>query len=115
MRRKVEELDDLIARAAPDTPFGDTAAPGAAARPRGDGGAAPLREARDLWAARLREVVTLLESLRLGLLKLHAGGAVPQTLTADLEAAREMRQRLGHLLKAQAEVNAATATPGRPT
>lgn len=97
MRRRVEELDDLIVRAAPDTLFGETHG--------GDGGAAPLTEARVLWALRLRETVTLLESLRLGLLKLHAGSAVPETLTADLEAARELEARLGLLLEGQSETD----------
>lgn len=97
MRARVEELDDLIAQAAPDSMFGD--------RPAGNGGAGELRAARDLWAERLRETVSLLESLRLGLLKLHAGSAVPETLTAELEAARELRGRLALLDDAQHEVN----------
>ncbi len=98
MRRKVEELDDLIVRAAPETLFGNDA-------PAGDGGAAPLAEARALWADRLRETVALLESLRLGLLRLHAGSAVPAALTADLEAARELEERLSLLHQAQAETD----------
>jgi len=98
MRQKLEELDDLIVRAAPDTLFGDDA-------PRGDGGAAALTEARTLWAQRLRETVALLESLRLGLLKLHAGAAVPETLTADLEAARDLKERLGLLVQGQSEID----------
>ncbi len=97
LRARLEELDDLIAQAAPDSMFGD--------RPAGDGGAGELRAARDLWAIRLRETVTLLESLRLGLLKLHAGSTVPETLTAELEAAQELRARLLLLHEAQAEVN----------
>jgi len=99
MRRRLEELDDLIAQAAPDTLFGERS--GAA----GDGGAAELKEARDLWAARLKETVTLLESLRVGLLKLHAGSAVPDSLTADLDAARELRERLSLLAEAQVETD----------
>jgi serine/threonine-protein kinase len=106
MRQKLEELDDLIAQAAPDTLFGEE-------RPAGDGGAAALQEARDLWAARLRQTVTLLESLRVGLLKLHAGSAVPDTLTADLEAARELRERLGLLAEGQAEVADLLPRPNR--
>jgi len=108
MRGKVEELDDLIARAAPATVFGDDA-------PTGDGGAGPLAEARALWAERLRETVALLESLRLGLLRLHAGSAVPETLTADLEAARELEQRLGLLHAAQAETDRLVGGRGAST
>ena len=99
MRRRIEELDDLIIHAAPDTLFGE-----GRTRP-GDGGAAELTSARDLWASRLRETVTLLESIRVGLLKLHAGSAAPETLTADLEAAHDLRERLGLLLQGQAEAD----------
>ena len=102
MRRKVAELDDLIAQAAPTTLFDGV-------KPAGDGGAGALAEARALWAERLRETVTLLESLRLGLLKLHAGSAVPETLTADLGAARELQERLGLLLQGAAEAERALA------
>ncbi len=106
MRQKLEELDDLLIRAAPETLFGNDA-------PAGDGGAAPLAEARALWAQRLRDTVTLLESLRVGLLKLHAGAVVPETLTADLEAAQELRDRLGLLLEGQAETDRLLSQRGR--
>jgi serine/threonine-protein kinase len=100
MRHKVEELDDLIAEASPTTLFdGEKAA--------GDGGAGALIEARTLWAERLRETVTMLESLRVGLLKLHGGGATPQTLTEDLAAARALKDRLGLLLQGHAEAQQA--------
>jgi hypothetical protein len=98
MRRKLEELDDLIAQAAPTTLFeGEKAS--------GDGGAGALGEARTLWAARLKETVSMLESLRLGLLKLHAGSATPETLTEDLAAAHQLRERLGLLLEAHGEAD----------
>ena len=98
MRRKLEELDDLIAQAAPTTLFeGEKAS--------GDGGAGALGEARTLWAARLKETVSMLESLRLGLLKLHAGSATPETLTDDLAAAHQLRERLGLLLEAHGEAD----------
>ncbi|MFN8651028.1 MAG: serine/threonine-protein kinase [Gemmatimonadales bacterium] len=97
MRRKLEELDDLIAQAAPDTLFGE--------KRDGDGGARELKEAREIWAKGLRETVTLLESLRVGLLKLHAGSAVPDTLTADLDAARDLRARLSLLADAHGSVS----------
>ncbi len=105
MRRRLDELDDLIAQAAPTTLFDGVT-------PAGDGGAGALAEARALWAERLRETVTLLESLRLGLLKLHAGSAVPESLTADLTAARELQERLGLLLEGAAEAERALAPRG---
>jgi serine/threonine-protein kinase len=106
MRAKLEELDDLIAQADPDTLFD--------AKPSGDGGASELRKARDLWAGQLRDTVSLLESLRLGLLRLHAGSAVPAELTAELDAARLLRERLSLLHEAQAEVADILPAPPRP-
>lgn len=104
MRRKLEELDDLIAEAAPTTLFeGEKAA--------GDGGAGALGEARALWAGRLKETVSMLEALRLGLLRLHAGHATPETLTEDLAAARELRERLAHLLVGQQAADAFLKDP----
>jgi hypothetical protein len=106
MRARLEELDDLIATADPDTLFGS--------KPSGDGGAADLRSARDLWATQLRDTVAMLESLRLGLLRLHAGSAQPAELTAELDAARLLRERLALLNEAQAEVCDLLPRPLRP-
>ncbi|MDZ4862765.1 MAG: serine/threonine-protein kinase [Gemmatimonadota bacterium] len=106
MRRKIEELDDLIAQAAPTTLFGEPAAR------EGDGGAGELQSARNLWAERLHQTVALLEGLRLGLLRLHAGSAAPQTLTEDLQAAQELEDRLGLLLDAKSEVAASLLNRG---
>ncbi len=108
MRRKIEELDDLIAQAAPTTLFGERAAR------QGDGGATELQSARNLWAERLHQTVALLEGLRLGLLRLHAGSAAPQTLTEDLQAAQELEDRLGLLLDAKLEVAASLLKRGTP-
>jgi hypothetical protein len=99
MRRRIEELDDLILHAAPETLFGEGHAAPA------DAGAAELTTARDLWAGHLRETVTLLESIRVGLLKLHGGSAAPRMMTADLEAARDLKERLERLLQGQAEAD----------
>jgi hypothetical protein len=98
MRRKIEELDDLIAQAAPDTLFDGEPKPG------GDTGAAQLIEARDAWETRLQETVAVLESIRVGLLRLHAGSASPASLTADLDAARELQARLELVAEAHSEL-----------
>ncbi len=100
MRSRLEELDDLIAQAAPTTLFDGV-------KSEGDGGAGALGEARALWAERLKATVAALESLRLGLLKLHAGTATPATLTEDLAAAHELRERLDLLLAGHAEADQA--------
>jgi hypothetical protein len=46
-----------------------------------------------------------MESIRVGLMKLHAGSAVPEELTANLESARDLRDRLERLLQAKAETD----------
>jgi hypothetical protein len=106
IRTKIEELDELIAKAAPDTLFGEES--------QGDGGAAPLREAREAWQARLTETVSMLESIRVGLLRLHAGSASPDSLTADLEGARVLHERLGLLNEGHAEVDSLLPNRSRP-
>ena len=58
--------------------------------------------------------MALLEGLRLGLLRLHAGSAAPQTLTEDLQAAQELEDRLGLLLDAKSEVAASLLKRGAP-
>ncbi|MEP6572153.1 MAG: serine/threonine-protein kinase [Gemmatimonadota bacterium] len=98
IRGKIEELDDLIGHAAPDTLFGAT--------PDGDRGVGPLREAREAMQVQLSETVTMLESIRIGLLRLHAGSASAESLTADLEAARALRDRLRMLSEGHDEIDA---------
>ena len=94
LRSQIEELDDLIAQAAPSTMFDGR-------RPAGDGGAAELIAARGTLARHLADTVTVLESLRVGLLKLHAGTATPETITIDLTAARHLEARLAGLAAAR--------------
>ena len=94
LRSQIEELDDLIAQAAPSTMFDGR-------RPAGDGGAAELIAARERLARHLANTVSLLESLRVGLLKLHAGTATPETITIDLTAARDLESRLAGLAAAR--------------
>ena len=64
-------------------------------------GAAELTATREALARHLADTVTLLESLRVGLLKLHAGTATPGTITIDLTAARDLESRLAALAAAR--------------
>jgi hypothetical protein len=63
-----------------------------------------LDQARALWKERFTNTVGALETLRLGLLKVHNGIGNVQGLATDLANARTLVDRLHHRLAAQAEV-----------
>lgn len=58
------------------------------------------------WAARLEAAVSAIESLRLGLLRLHADQAEVGSLTLDLEKARELSEQMDYLVEGAREVDA---------
>lgn len=60
--------------------------------------------ARRAARERLATVVAALESIRLDLLRLHAGVGSPDDLTADLERAREIGSTVDRELDAQRDV-----------
>jgi serine/threonine-protein kinase len=62
------------------------------------------RDAAPAWAERLERSVAAIETLRLGLLRMAAGHAAAGSLTADLDAARELSQRIGYLVAGADEV-----------
>ncbi len=66
--------------------------------------AAQVREARARSAERLSATVAALESIRLDLLRLQLGRAPITSVTATLEAAREIGDRIGDSIAAQLEV-----------
>ena len=63
------------------------------------------READSAWAARLERTVAAIETLRLGLLRISTGHAAAGSLTADLDAARELSERIGYLVAGADEVS----------
>lgn len=78
---------------------------------------ADVRATRDHVRAKLGEVVAALETIRLNLLRLHAGSATVEGLTTHLHLAAEMSEDVGRLISAQGQVerylipSAATPTP----
>ena len=88
MRKRVDEMASLLAETTDD-----------ATRQH-------LAQTRDLWLQRLSQAVSALESIRLGLLRLHGGAETVGGVTADLEAAREIGQHIGLLLEAKQEIEA---------
>ncbi len=90
IRGELQEVDELIQRGSPPTlDHGSAASRGG-----------PLAATRGALSAQLREAVTVLETLRVGLLRLHAGTADPTSLTTDLVAARALASRLDGLTRA---------------
>ncbi len=63
-----------------------------------------LRTARALGAERLAATVAALENIRLDLLRLQMGSAGIESVTASLDAARQIGQQISDSLGAQAEV-----------
>jgi serine/threonine-protein kinase len=68
---------------------------------------------RDAVHARLQKSVAALETVRLSLLRLHAGSATVETLTADLGVAVEAAQEVDRLLEANREVESDLRDPER--
>jgi eukaryotic-like serine/threonine-protein kinase len=95
MRRRIEELNDLMAQIGDD--------------PRAGGeGRARLREdlatTRDAAQAKMLDAVSALETIRLGLLRLQAGTVTTGGITQDLAAARELLGDLSALAESADEV-----------
>jgi serine/threonine-protein kinase len=78
---------------------------------------AECRATRGAAESRLTEVVTALETLRLDLLRLHAGIGTVESITLDLAAADRVSRDTERLLAAQREVDdlmAPATLPGSP-
>ena len=66
-----------------------------------------LENERELVQRRLKDAVAALETIRLNLLKLHAGAGSVQSLTTDLTLAREAAQEVELLLQSHKEIEEA--------
>ena len=98
MRARLEELQEALGgveqRGKPD--------PAIAARH--DRIVADLSAERDLVQQRLKDAVAALETIRLNLLRLHAGTATVKSLTTDLGLAREIARDIGRHVEGLREV-----------
>ena len=88
MRARLEELQEALA----DVGHSGTPDPAIAARQSRI--VADLSAERDLVQQRLKDAVAALETIRLNLLRLHAGTGTVQSLTTDLGLAREVAQEI---------------------
>lgn len=73
-----------------------------------------LRAMRDEVQAQLSEAVGTLETLRLGLLRLHAGSATVEGLTTHLALAAEVSAQVARLVSAHDDVERALRFPAEP-
>ena len=73
-----------------------------------------MRRLRDAAAARLTTVLAALEGIRLDLLRLKAGAARPDSLTATLDAARRFGDDVDRAVEANAQVASIIAPPSPP-
>jgi hypothetical protein len=69
---------------------------------------------RDEVKARLARTVAALETVRLSLLRLHAGSGTVESVTTDLGLAFEAAKAVDRLLEAHREVDAALGEPAEP-
>ncbi|MBI4503214.1 MAG: serine/threonine protein kinase [Gemmatimonadetes bacterium] len=104
MRQRVEELNGLLGDLAADGRAG-AAAP--ALNEQRDHVAEDLERARAAAQARLQDAVTSLETIRLDLLRMHAGSGAVEGITENLSRAGEIAIDIERLLEGQAEVERA--------
>jgi serine/threonine-protein kinase len=97
-RHRLEELQDALG-----DPSRSAADP--AINTRHDRILADLTGERELVQQRLADAVAALETIRLNLLRLHAGTGTVQRLTTDLGLAREVAKEIGLLLEGQREAD----------
>jgi len=104
MRARLEELQEALSdvgqRGTPGTPDPSIGA-------RHDRIVADLSAERDLVQQRLKDAVAALETIRLNLLRLHAGTGSVQSLTTDLGLAREVAQSISRQIEGFREAESA--------
>lgn len=105
MRARLEELNDALQGAGERGRLSGQIAGDIKARR--DRVVTDLQEERELVQRRLKDAVAALETIRLNLLRLHAGAGTVQSLTTDLTLAREAAQEVELLLEGHKEIEEA--------
>jgi eukaryotic-like serine/threonine-protein kinase len=101
MRARLEELQEALAD------VGQRGSPDPAIGARHDRIVADLSAERDLVQQRLKDAVAALETIRLNLLRLHAGTGSVRSLTTDLGLARDLARNIGAQVEAYGEIEKA--------
>ena len=114
MRARVKELNKLLDNVEHDEALEQrrsaAAAPGVTDKRASL--ADDLRDARDAAQARLGEVLGALETIRLELLRMHAGAGNVESMTADLGSAKDLSAAIAGLLAGGREVERSLAPGG---
>jgi serine/threonine protein kinase len=97
LRRQVSEMDTVLAEIGDDDPTLPSAKERARVR-------ANVEATRDQAQEKLKGAVAALETIRLGLLRMHAGSGTVESLTMELEAARDLSEDMEGLLEGHREV-----------
>jgi len=97
LRRQVGEMDVVLAEIGDDDPSLPSAAERAKVR-------ANVEATRNEAQEKLKGAVAALETIRLGLLRMHAGSGTVESLTMELEAARDLSEDMEGLLEGHREV-----------
>jgi len=97
LRRQVAEMEVVLAEIGDDDPSLPSADERARVR-------ANVETTRDEAQDKLRGAVAALETIRLGLLRMHAGSGTVESLTMELEAARDLSDDMESLLEGHREV-----------
>jgi hypothetical protein len=97
LRRQVAEMEVVLAEIGDDDPSLPSAEERARVRIN-------VEATRDEAQEKLRGAVAALETIRLGLLRMHAGSGTVESLTMELEAARDLSEDMEGLLEGHREV-----------
>ena len=106
MRGRLNELDGILNSIENDQALGrsGTAAAAPGVSDKRESLAAEVRTARDAAEKRLSEAVAALETIRLELLRMHAGAGSVESITADLSSALELSEDIGRVLEGAREM-----------
>jgi len=106
MRARVKELDGVLSNIESDDTLSQsgTAAAAPGVRDKRESLAAEVRVAREAAERRLSEAVAALETIRLELLRMHAGAGSVESMTADLTSALELSEDIERVLEGGREV-----------
>jgi serine/threonine-protein kinase len=108
LRKRYDELAEAVARATGDEGHSDDTEPRTSTDVMADAedeALAAARGERDAVRGRMQRTVAALESIRLNLLRLHAGSGTVESVTTDLGLAFEAAKEVDQLLEARHEVD----------